>query len=241
MMKEKEIELQDRIAFLEEIFEYTPTGVMVIDDNGVVIKMNRKNEQVARLKRKEVLGNYYHDIWKELLTGTAHGKGYRRMLQKRQPFSAVEHNIESPHHDKKISGLILGQPLPSGGFILTHELVEEIGQNKIVIERMADELRRTNTFLTNLLNSSPNAVVTTDATNIILTANNTADRMFGYEGSTIVGKNITSLFMKFPIADKSDRKKKLQSGIDVECKKQNGSLFPARMQVSTFSDELFLP
>jgi PAS domain S-box-containing protein len=55
-------EPKDRMAFLEEIFESTPTGVIILEDDGKVIMMNRKNEQVARLIRREVVGKYYHDI-----------------------------------------------------------------------------------------------------------------------------------------------------------------------------------
>ena len=92
-----------------------------------------------------------------------------------------------------------------------------------------------------VIESSINAIITIDAKGIILTANSSVERLFGYAVSDIIGKNV-SMLMPSPYRDEHDsyiaafintgEKRIIGLGREVSAMKKDGTLFPAYLSVN---------
>jgi len=89
-------------------------------------------------------------------------------------------------------------------------------------------------FFSTLIDSSPTCIVTTALDEKIMVFNKRASSDFGYNGDEVIGQNIDVLF-KTPVK-KNNNDSNLQNqldGLEVLCKRKDGSLFPAYMITSS--------
>jgi len=85
-------------------------------------------------------------------------------------------------------------------------------------------------ILTALVDYSPNAIIVTDLEDQILIYNQAAARDFGYHQSNMIGKKISNLL---PLAklrnDSSLTKSENYNGLEIICKRRDGTRFPAML------------
>ncbi len=242
-VKEKTLqeELKEKIAFLKNVIEDLPVGVLVLDNDSRVVMMNRRQEKVSRIDRKKVIGTLFHETWKKILnvrstSDKAFRNHYWDLIKKKKPYVFIFHDVTPQFFGDKISGLSYGTPLFSGdGFILVHEISEEIKHDKVYLDKLNQQLSRSTAFLENLLNASPNAIITTDEQGVILTANKTAVKLFETSYTGFLHKPVSDLFDDFQTVEKIEDSEIVKEGIEVRCRKDNGRAFQARMQLSTFN------
>jgi formate hydrogenlyase transcriptional activator len=233
---------EGRISLLEESFENFPVGLIILDKEGRVIWVNRRQEEISKVNRQNVLEQLFHESWKNLFdqrsTGNqTFGNNYWNLIKNKKPYTFVFHGVAPQFYSEKISGIAYGLPIFSGeGFLLVHEISEEMKQDKHVLEKINQQLSKSHSFLENLLDASPNAVVTTDGKGLIQTVNKTAEKLFGYSNKEFLWMPISVLFAKGLELEKIKKLSNIRDGIEVTCVKRDGELFPTRMQIGAFKD-----
>jgi formate hydrogenlyase transcriptional activator len=232
---------KERVTFLENVIEDIPVGVIVLDNDGRVVMMNRTQEMVSKVKRRKVLGTLFHVSWKNIFdmrssSNETFGNLYWELVNKKKPYVFVFHDVTPQFYGEKISGLSYGAPMPSGdGFILVHEISDEIKQDKIYLNKLNQQLSRSTAFLENLLDASPNAVITVDEKGIIQTINKTAEKLFKIPYTDFLRRPVFDLFDDDQVIEKHIKKDSIKEGIEITCRKSDGQLFQAKMQLSSFS------
>ena len=241
MKKTLKGELKEKIAFLKNVIEDLPVGVLVLDNDSRVVMMNRHQEKLSKVERKNIIGTLFHETWENILnlrstSDQTFRNHYWNLIKKKKPYVFIYHGITPQFYNEKISGLSYGAPLLSGeGFILVHEISEEIKQEKIYLDKLNQQLSRSTAFLENLLDASPNAIITTDSQGLIMTANRTAVKLFETSYAGFLQKSVYSLFDDKRMNEKIEELESLKEGIEIRCRKNDGHVFQARMQLSTFN------
>ncbi len=142
------------------------------------------------------------------------------------------HDVYPQFFDERITAVSRGAPLPAGrGIVLLHDISPEMKQDKRDIRQLSKRLADSTNFLGNLIDSSPNIVISTGESNEIESANRTAEQIFGYKKSSFVGRHISFLFEEPTEFERYLSVAVGGHGIEVRCKKSNAEVFPARMQV----------
>lgn len=221
-------QIRNNAAFLENVLENIPMGIMILDTKGKILMINRWQEKISKVKRGQILGRYFHETWKRLFDQGFMGP-YWDLLYKGKPYEMILDRIYPQFYDLQITVILRGAPLSHGeGFVLLHEVSEELKRDKRLLEKLTNQLSESTTFLENLIDSSPNVVVTIDNIGIIKSFNETGARIFGYKKGDIVGRDISVLF-----AEPLDLDVYLnENNVEILCKKDNGKTFPAMMKLT---------
>ncbi|MBW2367738.1 MAG: sigma 54-interacting transcriptional regulator [Deltaproteobacteria bacterium] len=233
-------EFKEKTAFLENVLDDLPVGVMVLDSDCRVVLMNRKQEKLSKIKRQKVLGSVFHETWsknfsKHSPSNQTFANSYWNLIKKKKPYVFVYHDFIPQYYDEKLSGVSYGTPMLSGeGFILIIDTSEEIKQDKLFLKKLNLQLSKSTAFLENLLDSSPNAVITTDKEGIIQTVNKTAVHLFEISYKKFLLRPMFDLFSDNQIVEEFEKAVTIKEGIEVKCRKSNGKLFSARMQLNNF-------
>ena len=226
-------ELIVKIEFLTDIIEYMPTGVMVISKDGRVVMMNRYQEEISKIKRDQVIGERFHEKWKRIVQEGYYQGKYWEMINTGASFTVTFHEVFPEYYDAKVSGIAHGAPLPSGkGFILQHDISQEIRQDKHALTQLIHQLSESSDFLNNVIDSSPNAVITANKEGFITFANKTVKSVFGHSKSDLLWSHISWLFADGSIPEDIHAGLVDNRKIEINCKKNTGEIFPARLQVS---------
>jgi PAS domain S-box-containing protein len=227
--------LKSRVKFLEEVIEYMPFGVMVLDVNGRNLLMNRALEKVSKITREKVLGQYFHEEFPNLLAKTELGHHYWSLVHHKKSFEYIFHDM---HPKLKISGIGLGAALPDDeGLILVHHVSEKIREDKHTLAILANNLNESKVFLQNLIDSSPSAILTVSGNGTLRSINKTAEYIFGYTSEELLWKPIAKLFRNKLKLEHLFSSNAIDSGVEIECLKKNKKLFPGRLQISKLQED----
>jgi PAS domain S-box-containing protein len=223
--------LKDRVEFLEAIIENIPTGIIVADSQGKILLVNAWQERISRMRREQVLGAYFHDKWERLFKQGIMDE-YWDLLENHRPFQTTVHEVYPQFYDERISAVSRGASLPEGrGIVLIHDISPEMKQDKLDIKQLSRRLANSTNFLSNLIDSSPNIVITTSELHKIESANRTAEQTFGYDKISFVERHISFLFEEPTEFERYLSIAVGGHGVEVRCRKSNSDVFPVRMQV----------
>ncbi len=241
MISKKTSPLQDTLELYKEIFENTSVGVMVINPEGRVLLANKKQLEISKIDKEKVVGKFFHDTWKSLVDENVYEGKYWRMLKEKKPFTVIFHEISPQFYNEKLTGIAYGAPLPSGnGYILVHEVSEEMKQDKGTLEKLNRQLVAYSENLSNILDSSPNAVITTNKEGLIMTINKTAENIFEYSREAILWQPVGNLFQRPGAVDIDTPTISNSDGHEATCLRVDKTPFPARIQINhlkTVGDE----
>ncbi len=88
-------------------------------------------------------------------------------------------------------------------------------------------------FLVTLIDCSPSCVVAADSQGRIMIFNRKASEVFGYDSQDVIGKNVNTLFTSAMVEDQLYQTPGTgQTGVEVLCRRRDGSVFPAYLIVS---------
>ncbi len=238
MKTKKNQNLKDWIISFEDLFESIPTAITILDANGKVMMINRAQEQQSRVERGKVLGTNLHDTWQRVLEQADVLRHYWKLLKQGIPFSIVSYHVTPQFYDLNVSGKISGFPLLSGkGFIIISDLSDEIKQNKQALQQLNLQLSETSSFLNDLFDSSPNAVLTTDENGFITYSNNTVEPLFGFSKGELLWQHVSILMenpLKWSELIQSVNKK---GRTEIKGKTKNGRMFPVGMRINTINSK----
>jgi two-component system, NtrC family, sensor kinase len=218
-----------QMSFVEDLVENLPIGLMILDQDGRVLRMNRRQEETSNIARDRILGKTFHEAF-PLTLKQGLKKHYFRMLKKGAPFNFVIDRYTPQYNPEQMTYRARGARFSSGRyFILINELEKELYREKRLVEERTDELQVSEKFLTSMIDSSPNIVISTDLENRVLIFNRTAERIFGYKEREVLKHEVAPLF-KSPALLAHTNRRGLRA--EVICVRKDGSVFPASMLVS---------
>ena len=238
MAPRQSVSVKSKLSFLEAVIEHLPIGVMVIDRRGRVLMMNQWQEKISRVRREQILGAYFHEKWERLFQQGIMSD-YWRLLEDGTPFQTILHDVYPQFYDHRISAISRGAPiLGHEAFLLLHDVLPEIQQDRRGLERLTQKLEEQTGFLTNLIDSSPNVVITTDENGLINSVNRTGEELLEYCRDELVGREMGLVFTPGPEVDGGWRSGEVSGRPrEVQGRKKNGRFFPARMQTRDIRDQ----
>jgi len=230
-MNEKKVASSKRLSFAEDLIENLPIGMMLLDKNGEIVRMNKKQEEASQIKREKVIGKTFPEAFPRTLEQGLK-EPYSKLLKKGVPFDIIIDRYTPQYYSKVITYHARGSSFSSRKyFILLHEHAVELGQEKRLVEKRTKELQESKNFLESLIDSSPNIVISTDLSDRVLIFNKTAEKTFGYMEENVVKKKIDFLFKEMPFNFKLSREN-LSILREILCVRKNQTTFPASLRVS---------
>ena len=220
-----------RSSFAEDLIENLPIGMMLLDKNGTIVRMNKKQEEASQIGREKILGKTFEQAFPRTLKQGVRNP-YLKLLKYGVPFDVIIDRYTPQYYSKLITYRARGAPFSSSKyFILLHEHAEELGQEKRLVEKRTKELQESKNFLESMIDSSPNIVVSTNLNKRILIFNKTAERTFGYTEDEVIKRKVDFLFKEDPFGqriyqnDYSTRR-------EITCVRKDESTFPASLRIS---------
>lgn len=238
MVPRRSTTAKSRISFLEEIIEHLPIGVIVIDRKGRVMMMNQWQEKISRVRREQVLGAYFHEKWERLFQQGIMSD-YWKLLEEGVPFQTILHDVYPQFYNHRISAISRGAPIPGcDAFLLLHDVSPEIQRDRHGLELLTRKVEEQADFLTNLIDSSPNVVITTDEKGRIRSVNRTGAELLEYRREELEGREIGLFLTAAPSGgDRWRPGETTGRPVEVQGLKKSGRRFPARMQIRDIRDQ----
>ncbi len=226
-------------SLLPYIIQEMPMGVLVLDNEGKILIINEHQQKISKVNQKQVIGTYFHKTWRRLFDEGIYGDHYWNLLHKRIPFSLVFHEVFPQFRNDKVTGIAHGAPLSTGtGFILLHDISDEMRRDESTLQRLASQLQESTEFLSNLINSSPNAIIVTDESGRITFTNDTVRSCFGHARSELMGQRIERLFQDAVDPAALNPSQSGPASFESKCVHKNGQSFPAHVQFNRFYNTL---
>jgi len=226
---DEEPEMDEGAIFFEDFVDC----VIIITDDKIIQYINKSGEKAFGYTRKEVIGRnvkilmsnphrIQHDSYVDNYLRTGHAKviGSGRMVEARSK-----------------DGLIfpIWLSLAESSWCGKHAFTGTIQDLR------KDKSKQQNTSVTNLLENLVDAVIIMDTKCSVCFMNKSAERMFGYDRSDVIGKNIKALMPEKYAANhdsyvqhylETGDKKVIGKGRKVSAKDKQGTLFPIWLSVS---------
>ena len=220
-----------RLSFAEDLIENLPIGMMLLDKNGKILRMNKKQEEASQISRGKIMGKRFPDAFPRTLEQGLKDH-YLKLLKHGIPFDVIIDRYIPQYYSKVITYRARGSSFSSRKhFVLLHEHAVELGHEKRLVEKRTKELQESKNFLESLIDSSPNIVISTDLSDRILIFNKTAEKTFGYKEEDVLKRKVDFLFKDMSSKVKRDPKYS-PNPWDALCVKKNQTIFPASVRVS---------
>lgn len=168
------------IESLKEHFEAAADGVVIVDDTGAILFVNRAAERVTGFARANLTGRAMSELVAPASTATLAGVVERVLAGGNvEPFDLELATTASEHLTVSVStSTVLAD---TGAVILTFR--------DVTAQRSLEgELRATKEFLERLIDSTVDAIVAADMRGTVILFNQGAERLFGYRADEVIGK-----------------------------------------------------
>jgi PAS domain S-box-containing protein len=182
-------ELRKREEQYETLFNFSPSGIIIEDEDGTIINVNPAFCHVMGYKEKDLIGKKVHMLAHPETEGEV-DKNINKLLSGK----TLKHVVKSVKKDGSLAFMELNERmiyLPDGrkGVIC---LVEDITQRT-----MAEEaLKNSEKSYRGLFNSTTDAIYIQDKNGFFLDVNKGAEKMYGYPRKYFMGK--TPEFLSAP-------------------------------------------
>jgi PAS domain S-box-containing protein len=218
-----------KMSFAEDLIENLPIGLMILDRDGTVLRMNKKQEETSCIPREKILGKTFAATFPRTLEQGLE-KHYVNLLKKGTAFNFVIDRYIPQYSAQQATYRARGARFSSSPyFILINEVEKELYREKRLVEARTNELQVSDKFLKSMIESSPNIVISTDLEGKILIFNRTAETIFGYRRRDLLKKKVDHLF-KDPTFLSGKKGRAFRP--EVLCVKKDGSFFPASVLAS---------
>ncbi len=242
-----EEELSKNESMLRSLFNESPEGIMLVDEQGNIIKWNRAQEEIFQISREEVIGRKAWDIQYELMTeNRKQGLARESIVQSFMEFletgaaSWLQKVLENHATTKLGEEIIIQQysaPIKTEkGFLLCSFIHDITERRKAELERERTEKR-----YSALLDLNNDAVFILDLEGNHLEVNQRAADMLGYSV-----EELTHLSYKEVIVDREhpESRKRLAEILDTErfdiyeriVKRKDGKEIPVEVNISLVKD-----
>jgi diguanylate cyclase (GGDEF)-like protein/PAS domain S-box-containing protein len=235
--------VSEREKFLRQVLDSIFTFVGVLTFDGVLIEVNQAPLDVAGLTREQVLGQFFADTYWWAYSAAAKTEIQQAIAQGQQGKSVrFDITIQVQGGEQIIIDFSLN-PLYHHSGEITHLIASGVDitqrkQAEIAFRQSRDELLR----LAAIVESSQEAIISTNLDGIITSWNQAAERLFGYTASEIIGKHITTLIPPERQAEAKSILQRIQQGEGVDTyetqrQHKDGSLVDVAVTLSPIRNE----
>jgi PAS domain S-box-containing protein len=221
-----------------DLLELSPDAVVITDEQGTIVLVNGQTEELFGYRRSELVGKPVEmllplDLHERHM---GHRAAYLADPQTRPMGAGLELAGRRRDGSEFPVDIALSAIETSDGWLLTAGVRD-------MTDRQAaeDRLRRSEEWLTVLLDSAPDAVVIIDARGEIVLVNERTEQMFGYSRDELVGQRIELLlperFHDRHIGHRSSyfadpRTRPMGAGLELAGRRKDGSEFPVDISLS---------
>jgi PAS domain S-box-containing protein len=249
-LAERETELvrsEDRFRLLVEgVQDY---AIFMLDPDGRVASWNEGARRVNGYEPAEIIGRHFSTFYTP--EDLADGKPARELEVARRDGKYEEEGWRVRKDGSRFWASVLITTLydrtgGAGGGALTGfaKVTRDVTERRaaaLALERSVASLRESEARARGVLEAAVDAVITIDEAGVIESANPATERLFGYAGSELVGRNV-SLLMPDPDRGAHDgylrnylatgRRKIIGHGREVVALRKDGTTFPVDLAVS---------
>ena len=194
IIQKEEENLRKSEQKFRSIIEESAEGIMLTDEQGMIIEWNRSIEQIAGFKRADVIGRPLWDVQfqmalkdkktpeayerlKTMLTGLLKN-GEAPLL--RQP---IDWNIQHPDGTQRVVQTVTFSIKIGAGFMIVGFLLDTT-ERKAVEQQLVE----TKNYIENIIESSLDAIVVNDSTPLITQCNSYFLELLGYTKDEVLGR-----------------------------------------------------
>src|SRR6516165_6178824 len=159
---------------LQSILDNSPAVIYVKDTDGRYLRVNRRFEDLFALSRAEILGKTDYDLFPREIADRYQANDQEVMRVAR----SLEFEELAPQGDGLHTYISAKFPLYDGAGAVY--AVAGISTDITARKRTEEALRQSQALFKKFFESSPDAIMTTDAEGRILQLNAQMERMFGY-------------------------------------------------------------
>ena len=105
MMKRKKIAATKRLRFSEDLIENLPIGMMLLDKNGKIIRMNKKQEEASQIERQKILGKTFEEAFPKTLEQGVR-KPYFKLLKYGTSFDMIIDRYIPQYYSQQIRDIL---------------------------------------------------------------------------------------------------------------------------------------
>ncbi len=194
-----EKELRQSVQKYRELVDQTADGVVLADENGVIIEWNRAQEELTGLSRDRVIGRAVWDVQHEVALPEDRAKipleRLRELVQLalvtgEAPWDRETTEVRILHQDGQARHVEQRAYLirADGGYRIG-SVTRDITEKKLVEEQLESERR----FVLDIVDTDPNPIFVKNAGGKFLMANRALADLFEMSISDIVGKHLRDL------------------------------------------------
>ena len=228
-------------AELHAVMDTVLDGLIIIDDLGVIRTFNSSAERIFGYEAAEVIGQNVRLLMPEPYHAEHDGylKNYKDTGDRK--VIGIGREVAARRKDGSTLPIELGvNEMKVGGQRMFVGTIRDISERKESQRRLAEEAARLRTVMDTVLDG----LITIDSKGNILSFNAAAERIFGYEPSEVIGRNVRML-MPEPYRAEHDGyvrnyletgdRKVIGIGREVSAQRKDGSVFPMELGINEMS------
>ncbi len=188
--------LREQNKHLFAVIEEAPVGIMLIDKLGRIVYMNRKQEENSRKKREEILNRPLREVYRRAFENPAVEEMYQALNQGREKKRSllVDHYYPQFYRRDMIIKFLGHRLEELDWVVLFVEIEDELYREKRKAEKAGQKLRQSKTFMAQVLDASPNIVISVDGRRRVVSFNRTAEVLLGFSPSQVFNTPVDRFF-----------------------------------------------
>jgi PAS domain S-box-containing protein len=189
-------DLKERTNLLETIIEEAPIGLILFNENGTIVYMNKKQEQNSRKKREQLINHDVREVYRRFNDSPQGLEFTNRVLTSTDTNLSliVDHYYPQFYKRDMIIKFLASRLKEHKMIALFVEIEDELYREKRRAERAGEELRMSQSYLAQLLDSSPNMVISVDSKRRVVSFNKTAERLLGFKAGDVYNSPVDRFF-----------------------------------------------
>lgn len=191
-------ELNMRIKLLETIIEEAPIGLLLLKKDGTIEYINKQQEENSRMNRELIINQKATAVFKRVLEYGGFTEFFNDLLgyKEHNQTLAIDHYYPQ-FYKKDMIVKFFGRSLEEHGrAAIFVEVEDELYKEKRKAEKAGEELRMSQSYLSQLLDASPNMVISIDGKRRVVSFNKTAERLLGFKASEVYNSPVSRFFPK---------------------------------------------
>ena len=191
-------DLKKRNEFLASVIEEAPIGLILCDEEGKIVYVNKKQEQNSRQKRGQLIGRDIREVYQKAFEYSEITKLFDRVISSNVPSDTLILDHYYPQFYKKdmIIKFIANRLREHERVAVFVEIEDELYREKRKAEKAGEDLRMSQNYMAQLLDSSPNMVISVDSKRRVVSFNKTAERLLGFQASEVYNSPVDRFFPK---------------------------------------------
>jgi PAS domain S-box-containing protein len=233
-------DLRERTVLLETILEEAPIGLILCNEDGTILYMNKKQEENSRKKRQQLIDHDIRDIYRKTFEYSQITEFFDRVMNSTAPNKALILDHYYPQFYKRdiVIKFLASRLKEHKKIAIFVEIEDELYREKRKAEKAGEELRMSQSYMAQLLDSSPNMVISVDSKRRVVSFNKTAERLLGFKASEVYNSPVDRFFPKeeLPKLDLAVSSQVLWYGT-IHIYRSDKSSFPIELYSTKVKDE----